>query len=67
MKVQTSKSTTDQVCEILRDGLLNSLKYGSCLAVNMDTYNPDFHAQYNKPDDNFDTNLIFNREKFLDN
>ena len=68
MKLDAGKVTTAQFCEIIRDGLVNSMKYGTTLALNMDTGNPDFAEKYNKPEglDHFDTDLIFNRQKFLE-
>ena len=67
MKLESGRVSKAQICEVVREGLVHSMKYGQFLAVSMDDYRPDFHTEFNKPEglEKFDTDLIFNREKFL--
>ena len=67
MKLESGRVSKAQICEVIREGLVQSMKYGQLLAISMDEYRPDFLTEFSKPEglEKFDTDLIFDREKFL--
>ena len=67
MKVQTGNKTKEQVVEVIREGIMWAAKVGDTLAVNMDSFNPDFKTEWNFPEEKFDTHLLFNSKEFREN
>ena len=44
MKVEAGRQTIKDACENFRDGLVNSMRYGSPLSISMANYTPDFKS-----------------------
>ena len=66
MKVETGNKSVADACEVLRTSVIGGMRNGTCVALNMDNYMPDFKNEYNKPDgcELWDTDVVFDFSTF---